>query len=73
MDCATTVRTKMSEPSIQTRNEKVLNEDQLKQGTHQRNEKSRLGFIESVHVQICNGATPPTSSSTSFSGTLFSN
>ena len=30
---------------------KVLKEDPLEQGTHQRNENSRFGFIESVHVQ----------------------
>ena len=41
-----------------------------KQGTHLRNENSRLGFIESVHVQYCNGATLLTPPSTDFSGTL---
>ena len=29
----------------------VVNDDSLEQGTHQRNENSRLGFIESVYVQ----------------------
>ena len=31
-----------------------------RQGTHQRNENSKLGFIESVYIQQCNGATLPT-------------
>ena len=42
-----------------------------KQGTHQRNENSRLGFIKSVHMQLYNGATLPSPPSTGFSGTLF--
>ena len=38
---------------------KVLNEDLLETKTLQRNETRSLCFIESVHLQYCNGATLP--------------
>ena len=43
-----------------------------KQGEHQRYKNSRVSFIESVHVQYCNGAKQPMPPSTGFRETLFS-
>ena len=53
--------------------EYILNKDSIKAMIHQRNENSRLGLIEPVHEQKCNGATLPRPPDTSFSETLFSN